>query len=81
MNNLPEDFNPDSFDSIPYGNQTLFEGLNMELEKLARESIRVSLERRLNCKVVGRDDLAHRHGMKRLGYSQADLMTGKIKVR
>ena len=81
MTTLPPEFNPDLYDEIPYGNQTLFEGRNMELENLAREKIRLSLERRLSCGIVGRDDLHSRFGMKKLGYSQNDLMTGKVKLR
>jgi hypothetical protein len=81
MFKLPESFNPDTFESIPYGTQTLFEGKQPELEALGKEAIRQSLEKRLGLRVVGRDDILHRHGLRKFNLTQNDLMSGKVTVR
>jgi hypothetical protein len=81
MFNLPEDFNPESYDAVPYGSQTIFEGAQSELEALAKTAIRASLTKRLGKPVVGRDDSSTRFGMKKLGLSQNDLLTGKVLLR
>lgn len=82
MINLPEDFKPDTFDEIPYGYQIIFESAaSPELEKLGRDAIRSSLEKRLGVPVVSRETLNSRYGLKKLGYSADDIMMGRIKIR
>jgi ribosomal protein L27 len=79
---FPSDFDPAQHDSIPYGRQTLFgDDSTDEIELAGREAIRVSLEKRLGKKVVGRDHIATRFGVRNLGYSQNDVLTGKVVVR
>jgi hypothetical protein len=79
---FPSDFDPTSYESIPYGSMNvLFEGESREVELAGREKIRVSLENRLKTKVVGRDQLTDRFGLRRLGYTHEDIMMNRVVVR
>ena len=80
---FPPSFNPDSYDTIPYSRYPIFEGeeSNDGLEKAARTAIRERLEKKLGKPVVSRDCLNHRFGLKKAGYSQDDILSGKVLVR
>jgi hypothetical protein len=79
---LPSDFDPSSYETIPYGSMNvLFEGESRDVELAGREAIRKSLEKRLNTKVIGRDQLTDRFGLRRLGYSHEDIMMNRVVVR
>lgn len=80
---FPTNFNPDSYDTIPYARYNLFEGVESTpgLEKAARTSIRECLEVKLGKPVVSRDCINQRYGLKKAGYSQNDILSGKVLVR
>ena len=78
---LPKDFDPTAYETIPWGAQTLFEGSNLELEAMGKELIRKSLEKRLGKPVVSRDVLNQRFGLRNIGKSEADIMTGRLLIR
>jgi hypothetical protein len=79
---LPENFDPTAYESIPYGSMNvLFDNESRETELAGREAIRVSLEKRLNTKVIGRDQLTDRFGLRRLGYSTDDIMMNRVVVK
>ena len=78
---LPVSFNPDSYDLIPYGDQTLFDETSPELEALGREAIRSALEKKLGKPVISRAVLNERFGLKKIGKSSEDIMMGRVLVR
>ena len=78
---LPSTFNPDSFDNIPYGAQTLFEDSSPELEALGKELIRKSLEKRLGKPVISKAVLNDRFGLRKLGFTSEDLANGLVLIR
>ena len=80
---FPSSFNPDSYDTIPYSRHPIFEGEDstIGLEKAARTAIRESLQVKLGKAVVSRDCLNHRFGLKKAGYTQDDILSGKVIVR
>ena len=80
-NLLPDDFNPESHTEIPYVNHRMFANHDPEMEKLARELIRSSLEKRLGKPVIPRDALASRFRLRNLGFTAADIIMDKVKIR
>ena len=81
VNELPSTFDPNQYETIPYGAQTLFEDSSPELEKLGREAIRLALEVKLGKPVISRAVLNERFGLKKIGKSSEDIMMGRVLVR
>ena len=81
VNELPSTFDPNQYETIPWGAQTLFEGSNPELESLGKELIRKSLEKRLGKPVISRAVLNERFGLRKLGFTSDHISTGKVLVR
>ena len=83
VTDLPESFDPNQYDSIPYSRHNIFDGVDstIGLEKAARTAIREALELKLGRPVVSRDCINHRFGLKKAGYSQDDILSGKVLVR
>jgi len=80
---LPIGFDPNTYDSIPYQRHDIFdtETSSPSLESLARVRIRECLEKKLGSPIVSRDTLNSRHGLRKLGFTQDDILSGKVKVR
>ena len=81
VNELPSTFDPNQYETIPWGAQTLFEGSNPELESLGKELIRKSLEKRLGLPVISRSVLNDRFGLRKLGFTSEDLANGRVLIR
>ena len=78
---LPESFDPTSYSEIPYSTMKMFEGGTPEMEKEARELIRLNLQKTLKVPVVSRETIGTRYGLRNAGYSVSDLMMNRVKVR
>ena len=78
---LPKDFDPTAYESIPYGAQTLFEETSPELETMAREAIRSALEVKLGKPIISREVLNKRFGLRKLGFTSDDILMGRVLVR
>ena len=83
VTDLPESFDPNQYDSIPYSRHNIFEAETSSpaIESLARVKIREALELKLGKPVVSRDLINQRYGLKKSGYTSDQILKGDILVR